>query len=57
MEGIPYDDNDKPTYEKGREIIEEQVRSSAEIMANNPPFQYNYNATEVGIEESKENNN
>jgi hypothetical protein len=38
VEGVPFDESDKPGYEKGREAIIEQSRSSAEIMSNNPPF-------------------
>jgi hypothetical protein len=28
-----------PDFESGREVIQEQMRSSEEIMKNNPPFQ------------------
>ncbi|TNV85020.1 hypothetical protein FGO68_gene13256 [Halteria grandinella] len=44
LKSIPYDDSEKPSYEIGREVVPEQSRSSADIMANNPPFQYNYNS-------------
>jgi hypothetical protein len=53
VEGIPYDDSEKPSYDQGREVIQEEARSSAEIMANNPPFHYNYNATNMGREDKK----
>ena len=39
---MPFEEGDKPSYEAGREVIIENARSSAEIMSNNPPFQYNY---------------
>lgn len=40
MEGLQFND-EKPVYDTGREVIQEQPRSASEIMSNNPPFSSN----------------
>ena len=43
---MSFNENDKPGYDIGREGIQEQARSSADIMANNPPIKFNYQQQE-----------
>ena len=44
VEGVPFEESEKLSYDQGREAIVEQAqRSASEITQNNPPFQNNMN--------------
>ncbi len=38
VEGVPFEESEKPSYDQGREAVVEVARTQAEIMQNNPPF-------------------